>query len=658
MRYLISVVVLVGMILISPLRDKSGGKHYHLKIFAQTHPVGEKIDDATPKLLDLDETGSALLKKIDPCVVTIRHERGLGSGYIVSSDGYIITNGHVVSLRDRDNEDPMETARFITVIMFDEKKYKAKVIGHSLDPDVALIKIESETTLPAIELGNSDIVKAGQRVYAYGSPGGLKRTLTAGILSNIERTDLRTFTRVFQTDAPINPGNSGGPLLNEKGEVIGMNTYGGGGEGIGFAIPINVIKVMREHFLKYGRFKRADLPVFFIRHLDDDLSHSFGVDKGLLVNYVEENSYIYQQGLRTSDIIREIDSKEVSARTEAELLDIVWELTGREVGSKITLKVLRPTFSDAGGSKKSAHSEHIISAVMMEDEPAVEYGYQSGEIKELRYDDLGLGVKLITAQTQYYYNLPHRQGVRIVRVQPNSASARAELQVNDIITHINNRPVKNVDDFQKELEQSLVLRQKLISLGIQRGNLKLNTALKPFYDLVLQDKPLKILVFLPQEAEYFDLIRRFLIINGAEFTTVSDTTSDITVDKLVEGLTQTDFDGVILMTGKGIKDYWNNKNLQGLVRYCLDNKKVIGAIGGASVVLINADAKFLSRKLTTAEEYSSVMLERKGNYTGKEVQTDGAIITTTGFDTKTVKSFLNTYKGVLRNLPRPQTLPS
>lgn len=229
-------------------------------VLAQQQPQNEPT--AIPKGAELDETGSILLKKIDPSVVTIQHEKGLGSGYIITPDGYIITNGHVVSLLEHNMEDPKEIAKFITVIMSDDKRLTAQVIGHSLDPDVALIKINPAKPLTAIELGNSDLVKAGQRVYAYGSPGGLKRTLTAGILSNTERTDLGTFTRVFQTDAPINPGNSGGPLLNEKGEVIGMNTYGGGGEGIGFAIPINVIKILKEHFLKYGHFKRADLPVF------------------------------------------------------------------------------------------------------------------------------------------------------------------------------------------------------------------------------------------------------------------------------------------------------------------------------------------------------------------------------------------------------------
>ncbi|MFH0887811.1 MAG: trypsin-like peptidase domain-containing protein [Planctomycetota bacterium] len=631
-------------------------------VFAQQQPQNEPT--TAPKTGELDETGSILLKKIDPSVVTIQHEKGLGSGYIITPDGYIITNGHVVALFERDMEDPKEIAKFITVIMSDDKRYLAQVIGHSLDPDVALIKINPETPLTAIELGNSDAVKAGQRVYAYGSPGGLKRTLTAGILSNIERTDLGTFTRVFQTDAPINPGNSGGPLLNEKGEAIGMNTYGGGGEGIGFAIPINVIKVLKEHFLKYGRFKRADLPVFFLRHLDDDLAYAFGVDKGILVNYVEDDSYVSKAGLKTGDIIIEIDGEKVSARTAAELSDIIWNFTCREVGSSIKLKILRPQIS----RNTKEITEHIIEAKLLEDEPAVESRYQLGEISELRYDNLGLGVKIMTAMTQYIYEFAHRQGVRVVRVEPNSAAAKADIQRQDMITGINNILINTIDDFQKELERSLSAKQKFIMLTLYRHNGTIKTALKPFYDLAPAGKPRKIILLcLPShEKGDFESVRKFLITNGAEFiiasktkqVTTSNPKSQITVDITLEELVSDPqnilpgINAVIFMTGDDIKDYWNDTNVIKLIKNCLDNKKVIGAIGGASVALINADAGFISKKITTAEEYSSVMLEKKANYTGKEVQADGLLITTTGFDKKTVKSFLNALKGILRSFEK------
>lgn len=162
-----------------------------------------------------DEAGAILFKKVDPSVVAIQHEKAGGSGFIISADGYILTNGHVVS--DADNEDPKAVAKLITVVLSNEKKYKAKVIGLCLDPDVALIKIEPESSLPIVEFADISAVKTGQKSYAIGMPVGHKRTLTGGIISNIANTELGTFTSVIQTDAAINPGNSGGPLFNEQG---------------------------------------------------------------------------------------------------------------------------------------------------------------------------------------------------------------------------------------------------------------------------------------------------------------------------------------------------------------------------------------------------------------------------------------------------------
>lgn len=406
------------------------------------------------------------------------------------------------------------------------------------------------------------------------------------------------------------------------------------------------------------------------------------MDKGILVNYVEAGSYVSKAGLQTGDIIVEIDGEKVSARTEAELSDIVWNFTCREVGSPIKFKILRPPISlpdlasgQAGQNTKEI-TEHTIETKLLEDEPAVENGYQFGEIRELRYDDLGLGVKMMTAMTQYLYEFPHRQGVRVVRVEPNSAAANADIQRQDMITAINKISISAIEDFQKELERSLLTRQKFILLTLYRKNSVIKTALKPFYDLAPAGKPRKtVLLCLPsQEAGDFELVRRFLITNGAEFITTSKTKEvttsdksgaksspknvaiDITLDELFKD--QKDIlnaiDAVIFMTGEDIKDYWNDPNVIKLIKNCLDNKKAIGAIGGASVALINADQNFISKKITTSEEYSSVMLEKKANYTGKEVQTDGLLITTTGFDKNTIKSFLNAFKGLLRSLDSPR----
>ncbi|MEK7450161.1 MAG: trypsin-like peptidase domain-containing protein, partial [Planctomycetota bacterium] len=280
----------------------------------------------------LDEAGAVLFKKVDPTVVAIQHEEAGGSGFIIDPNGYIITNGHVVSSASRSwwndqPEDPTETAKRITVVLSDERKFQAKVIGHSLDPDVALIKIETNEPLPIVVLGDSENVKAGQRSYAFGMPYGLKRTLTAGIVSNVDRTDLDTFTKVIQTDAPINPGNSGGPLFNEKGEVIGINTYGMWGEGLGFTIPINVAKVMKEHFIKYGKFKRAAFPFFILKEIDNDLAGVLGINEGILVDYVDPGSPADKSGLKNGDIIVALNNQPISASNRAGLKDAIWKFT-------------------------------------------------------------------------------------------------------------------------------------------------------------------------------------------------------------------------------------------------------------------------------------------------------------------------------------------
>ncbi|MEX2606817.1 MAG: trypsin-like peptidase domain-containing protein, partial [Kiritimatiellia bacterium] len=178
-----------------------------------------------------------IMEKVDPSVVSIQHEKAGGTGFIISEDGHILTNGHVVM--GDDPELPTEPARRITIILNDDRKYSARVLGFSLDPDVALLKIDSFTPLIPVEFADSREAAVGQRVFAVGTPVGLKRTFTSGILSNVRRTDLATETVVFQTDAAINSGNSGGPLFDRDGRVLGVNTYASRGQNnLGFTIPI------------------------------------------------------------------------------------------------------------------------------------------------------------------------------------------------------------------------------------------------------------------------------------------------------------------------------------------------------------------------------------------------------------------------------------
>lgn len=595
-----------------------------------------------------NDTGITLFNKIDPAVVAIQHEAAAGSGFIITPDGYILSNGHVIMGNIGEEGDPCATGKRITVILSNDKKYQARVIGHCLDPDVALIKIEPDGKLPTVKLGDSNTVKTGQKAYAFGTPLGMKRTFTAGIISNIERANLPTLTTVIQTDAPINHGNSGGPLFNENGEVIGITTYKqdwGGAEGLGFVIPINIACVLKEHFLKYGRFRRADIPFYFIQPLYDELSRAFGIKEGVLVDYVEPDSLIEQAGMATGDIIIEMNDQPVSAGTNAQARDFGWKIMTQEIGTPIKFKILR--------IKGGKITEHIITATLIEDEPAVGHGLQVGEIKELRYDELGLGIKQLTALTYYIYNLPRVTGVRVTSAASRSPAAQALLKTNDIITHLDDIPIKSIEQFQQELESRLLKHAPYIRLTACRDKLVIKTALKPNYQLAGK----KIALILPEkDIEYFELIKRILIENGAEVTTTAKT-SEITVsanlkiktDVIISDLQVTDFDGLILLGGTGAQTYWDDKIVHQIIRTAVAEKKVLGALGNATITLLNAEPSLLEKKITTDEESSKIALAKKANYTGKEVEKDGNIITSTGFDAGAIKSFLSQLKAILSN---------
>ncbi|MFC1525142.1 trypsin-like peptidase domain-containing protein, partial [Planctomycetota bacterium] len=525
-------------------------------IFSQESIPSESEAEVTST--DDKEVGTFLFKKVDPSVVTITHEYGQGSGFIISSDGYIISNGHVIMGNIHEEGDPKAVAKRITITLSNEKKYKGQVIGHSLDPDCALIKIEADEELSPVELGDSDTAKAGENAYVLGTAGGLKRTLTAGIISNVERTDLPTFTKIIQTDAPINHGNSGGPLFNEKGEVLGITTYkrGWGSEGLGFVIPINVAKTLKDHFLKYGYFRRVDVPLYIIQPLYDELAQALGVKEGVLADFVEPDSLAAQAGLATGDIIIKMNDQPISACTEAQVRDLNWQIVTQEVGTPIKFHVLRPKGVPVGRPKDDQLEEHVITATLIEDEPAIEHQYQLGEIKELRYDELGLGVKKLTMLTYYYYNLPKVKGVRITNVGSRSPASKAGLRTNDIITHLQKIPIENVDQFQNLLEKHLAQHSKYIHLTVlttQQGKHISRTAIKPYYDLA--DK--KVILILPiDDSEYFDLIKRILVENGAEITIASKIQEialgkdrKIKVDRVISDLSIDNYHGIIFIGG-------------------------------------------------------------------------------------------------------------
>ncbi|MBF0565760.1 MAG: trypsin-like peptidase domain-containing protein [Nitrospirae bacterium] len=322
------------------------------------HPIA-----AMGKLTPEEETNIAIYRQNSASVVNITTttlirdffsiypQKGSGSGSIISHDGYVLTNYHVV-----------EGASEINITMTDGKKYRAKFVGADEENDVAVIKIDnpSKTAFKAVELGNSDTLQVGQRVYAIGNPFGLNSTLTTGIISAIGRPLTteggQVIENVIQTDTPINPGNSGGPLIDTSGRMIGINTAiftpSGGNVGIGFAIPVNTTKNLIPDIIKHGKVKRPWIGVIGLP-LWDKLSEALGlsVDKGILVSQVVKGSPAYRAGLRGGtkpveisgtviylggDVILEVNNNKVSS-----MQDIAKAISGKAENTEVEIKVLR-----------------------------------------------------------------------------------------------------------------------------------------------------------------------------------------------------------------------------------------------------------------------------------------------------------------------------
>jgi S1-C subfamily serine protease len=299
--------------------------------------------EASPSVVNI--TTTTLIRDF----FSIYPQRGAGSGSIIDSKGYILTNYHVV-----------EGAQEITVTMFDGKRYPAVFVGADPDNDIAIIKIEPDRPLRPLKLGDSDTLQVGQRVFAIGNPFGLNSTLTTGIISALGRPltteEGRVIENVIQTDAPINPGNSGGPLLNTSGEMIGINTAiftpSGGNIGIGFAIPVNTAKDLIPDLIKYGKVRRPWLGIVGVP-LWPDLARALRIpiEEGILVSEVIRGSPAHRAGIRGGSIPVEISGTiiylggdiivEINDRKVTSMKEIKKALRGLKEGSRVEVVVMR-----------------------------------------------------------------------------------------------------------------------------------------------------------------------------------------------------------------------------------------------------------------------------------------------------------------------------
>ena len=378
-------------------------------------------------------------------------QHGLGSGVIVSPDGYILTNNHVAGHADE-----------IHVRLLDKREFTAKVVGKDPKTDLALIKIDTKEPLPVAPLGDSNSAEVGDWVVAIGSPFGFSSTVTAGIISAKGRALGGNYDDFIQTDASINPGNSGGPLFNAKGQVIGINTaiYSstGSNAGIGFAIPIDIAKQVMEQLKDHGKVVRGWLGVE-IQEVTPDLAQSFNLPtpEGALVANVEKEGPALKSGILRGDIIVKFNGLPV--QDEHQLPELVAQTP---IGDTVPVEVIRNGKHLTIPVKVAELKEEQLASAKSE-EPGSNWGLQ---------------VQSITPEVANQLSLNNTKGVVVRGVQPDSPAADAGIQQGDVVLEVNHAKVNTVDDFLSAAKQAKKDKNSALLL-VQRGNATMYTVIKP-----------------------------------------------------------------------------------------------------------------------------------------------------------------------------------
>jgi serine protease Do len=374
-------------------------------------------------------------------------QKGLGSGFIISEDGYVVTNYHVVDKADD-----------IEVILEDGEKYEAKVIGKDPKTDLALLKIETENSLPFVEFGNSDNSEIGDWVIAIGNPFGLGHTVTAGIISAKGRIlGIGNYDDFIQTDAPINPGNSGGPLFNLKGEVVGVNTaILARGQGLGFSIPVNLTKHIIEQIKDSGKVVRGWLGIS-IQKVTAEIADVIGAEEGegVLVADLIDGSPAEKGGLNRGDIILEFNGEKIK-----EVSDLTGKVALTAPGEVAKLKIIR---------EKKARDLNITIGEFPEDEKITKK-------KEEPKQKFGLAVIDISPQIANRFDLTSTEGVIVSSVLPGSAASEAGFRRGDIIIEINKEQIKNVEQYNNLLDK--IGKGKSALFLVKRGDNTIYLGLK------------------------------------------------------------------------------------------------------------------------------------------------------------------------------------
>jgi serine protease Do len=375
-------------------------------------------------------------------------QTSLGSGFVIDKDGYILTNRHVVDEADE-----------IQVTLADARTtYPAKLVGKDARTDVALLKIEPKAPLTVLPLGDSDRTEVAEWVMAIGSPFGLGNTVTVGVVSYKGRPitlgTQGTSVDLIQTDASINPGNSGGPLINTKGEVIGINTLiitqgAPQSAGVGFAVPINVAKGILAQLREHGKVVRGWLGIQ-ISNLSEDMAKSFGLadTKGALIQDLDERGPATKAGLLAGDIVLEVDGRRIEDNG-----DLSSYIANRAPGTTVTLKVFRD------GREQTVK----VTLATFPDE--------AGQLStdEERGASLGMTLRELTPDIARQLDLPREtRGVVVTGVEAGESAERAGLQRGDVILSVNGARIENVDAFEQEIDKARP--DGLARLRVRRGS--------------------------------------------------------------------------------------------------------------------------------------------------------------------------------------------
>lgn len=398
-----------------------------------------------------------------------RQAQSLGSGFIISADGYIVTNNHVVAPGRQG-----AVVESITVTLPDRREFKARLVGRDLASDLAVLKIDAGSNLPFVQFGDSTHARVGDWVLAIGNPFGLGGTVTSGIVSAVHRNTGQggAYDRYLQTDASINMGNSGGPMFDLNGNVIGINTAifspSGGNVGIGFAIPAEQAKPVVDALMKGGRVKRGYLGVQ-IQQIDASMADALGLEKnrGEMIASVEPGGGAEKAGIRQGDVIVAVNNQPVSPDTTLSYL-----VSNAPIGSRIPIDLIRGgkrmTVTAAVGERPP---EEQLAARLGGDDDNFTNDDDSTNQQQAAQASLGLAVQPLTPAIARQVGVPATtRGLVIGGVDPSSDAAQQGLKRGDVIISMNGKPATSAADVRTAVQEANAAKRTSVLALIQRGN--------------------------------------------------------------------------------------------------------------------------------------------------------------------------------------------